>query len=81
MKYRCFFTSKADENRNFDIKYAVCEDNGCFFIESFIEGGTFSERAVIENQKESGAESVAKLLAQKAVHPLHIEEVISDMRI
>ncbi len=81
MKYRSVFTSKADKNRNFDIKYVLCEDNGCFFIESFIEGGTFFEKAVIENQSEDKAENIARLLAQKAVHPLHIEEVISDMRI
>lgn len=79
MEYKNFYRSAAENNR-FSIIYSVCEDNNGFFIESSIEGGHFCEKVFIESHNEARAEKIARLFAEKGVHPVHIEEIISDMR-
>jgi hypothetical protein len=80
MEYLAVFKVKADPDRNFDISYFVFKDENSFGIESFAEGKNFSEKVIIGNCGEEKAKSVAKFLAENGVHPLHIEDIISDMR-
>ena len=79
MKYIEFYRAKAAPNRKFEIVYAVIEEKNSFCIEAFIEGGFFSEKAFIGNCGEEKAKNIAGLLAEKGVHPVHIENIISDM--
>ena len=81
MKYKAFFKAKAEQDRNFDIKYCVCEENGSYYIESFVEGGSFSEKVFIGKCKEKAAEEIAVFFAKKGVHPVHTEDIITDMRL
>lgn len=80
MKYIAFYKAKDDPKRNFCISYAVCEDNNSFIIKSFVEDGSFSEKAFIGNCGKEKAKEIAKLFAEKGVHPIHIENIISDMK-
>ncbi len=81
MKYKAFFVAKSEPDRKFDIKYCVCEKDGSFYIESFVEGGIFSEKVLIGNSEEEKALKIAKLFAEKGVHPVHTEDIITDMRL
>ncbi len=80
MNYKSFFNAKDGPNRNFDIKYVICEENDSYHIEAFVEGGRFFEKAFIGNCGEEKATELVKLFAKKDVHPVHIEDIISDMR-
>lgn len=80
MNYKLIFKSGPHLCRNIGISYSVCEDKGCYFIESFIEGGAFYEKVCLGNCKKEKAVFLAKLFAEKGVHPLHIDDIISDMR-
>lgn len=80
MEYKAFFKSGQNLFKNFDVKYAVFEDKGSFFIESEICGGFFREISFLGNCSEEKATETVKLFAEKGVHPLHIEDIISDMR-
>ncbi len=62
------------------INYWVTESENSYYIESEICGGRFHEKVCLGNCKEDGAEKAAKLFAKKAVHPVHIEDIICDMR-
>ena len=79
MKYKTFYKSKAEPERNFEIVYCVCEDEDSFYIESYIEGGAFFQKIYIGTCCEKTAEDFARFLAEKSVHPLHIEDIISDL--
>lgn len=79
MKYIAFFKAKTEFGRNIDISYCIVEKENSFFIESFIEGGSFFEKACIGNCSEEKAEEIVKLFAEKGAHPVHIEDLISDM--
>ncbi|MBQ3236593.1 MAG: hypothetical protein IJA92_03605 [Oscillospiraceae bacterium] len=78
MIYKAFYTAKRTAERDFDIMYRICEEKGDYYIESFICGGSFCEKAFLGRCGETKAEEFAKLLAKKAVHPVHIEDIISD---
>ncbi len=80
MEYKAFFKSGQNLFRSFDVKYDVFEDCGSYYIESFVPGGNFSEIVFLGNCGEEKATETAKLFAEKGVHPLHIEDIISDMR-
>ena len=79
MKYIAFYRTKYEPERHFYISYCITEYNGSFCLESFINGGIFFEKAFIGNCGEEKAEEIAKLFAKKGVHPVHIEDIISDM--
>ena len=81
MKYTVFYEAKANQSRNFDIIYGVFKNEDSFGIESFIGGGDFYEKASLGNCGENEAIKIAKLFAEKTVHPVHIEDIISDMMI
>ena len=80
MVCKVFFKAKEEPERHFDITYCVCEEKGCYYIESFINGKSGIEKAFLGNCGEEKAVSVARLLAEKSVRPLHIEDIITDMR-
>lgn len=81
MRYIAFYWAKTEADRNFDIKYCVYEENDSFCIESFIEGGYFSEKVSLGKCGEKTAFKIAEFFAENAVHPLHIEDIITDMRL
>ena len=58
MKYIAFYKAKDDPKRNFCISYAVCEDNNSFIIKSFVEDGSFSEKAFIGNCGKEKAKEI-----------------------
>ena len=53
-------------------------ENG-FFIESEIPGSSFFCRVFLGNCGEEKAKKTAAFLAEKAVHPVHTEDIICDM--
>lgn len=80
MKYLSVYKSKKEPDRDFDITYTVAEKAGTFYIESEICGSFICETAVLGNCGEQKADELAHFLSEKAVHPLHIDDIISDMR-
>ena len=80
MKYVAFYKAKADSDRNFDINYTVFKEESSYGIESFVCGGRFHGKVCIGNCKENEAKQLALFFAKKGVHPLHIEDIISDIR-
>ena len=80
MEYIAFYSSKAETDRNFNIKYCVFKDGNSYGIESFICGGNFYEKASVGICGEKEALKIAEFFAENSVHPLHIEDIISDMR-
>ena len=80
MEYVAVYKAKADSNRNFDISYSIFKEGNSYGIESFVCGGRFHEKVCIGNFKENKVKQLALFFAEKGVHPLHIEDIISDMR-
>ena len=80
MIYKAVYKAKEEPDRNYDIIYSVTEKSGTFYIEAHVEGSVISETASLGSCGEKKAEEFAHLLAEKAVRPIHIEDIISDMR-
>ena len=80
MEYIAFYKAKTDPCRDFDIIYSVFKEGSSYGIESFVCGGRFHEKVCIGNCKENKVKQLALFFAEKGVHPLHIEDIISDMR-
>ena len=80
MMYLSVYKAKKEPDRDFDIIYTINEKDGVFYIESHIEGSYISQIATLGSCGEEKAENFAHLLAEKAVRPVHIEDIISDMR-
>ncbi len=80
MEYIAVYKTKADRKRNFEIGYRVFKEENSYGIESFICGGSFYEKAVIGNCGKEKAKKLAAFFAKKGVHPIHIEDIISDLR-
>ena len=70
--------SGLDENKS--ISYTINESDGDYYIESKIEGGNSVETAFLGNCGEEKAIALGHFLAKKAVRPVHIEDIISDLR-
>ena len=81
MKYLNVFEAKEEPGRNFDIIYCLCKEENSFCIESYIPGGSSFEKAFLGNCGEEKAEQITLFLAKNAVRPIHIENIISDMRL
>lgn len=79
MNYKAVFSAAKELNRKIDIKYYVCEDKNCFYIESFVQGGDFFEKVLAWNKNEEETTELAKLFAEKGVHPVHTADIINDM--
>ncbi len=62
------------------ISYSVIEDENCFVIETEVLGGSKKEKTLLSCCTEEKAIKTAKLFAKSEVHPLHIEDIISDLR-
>ncbi|MBQ7873859.1 MAG: hypothetical protein IJ306_01670 [Oscillospiraceae bacterium] len=80
MMYLSVYKAKHEPDRNYDIIYSVTEKSGSFYIEAHIEGSFVCETAALGSCGEKKANELAHLLAEKAVRPVHIEDIISDMR-
>jgi hypothetical protein len=74
------FKSANELGNNFSISYKVIENSGDYFIEAETEGGKYSETAFLGNCGAEKAIALGHLLAEKAVRPIHIEDIISDLR-
>ena len=80
MEYVAVYKAKADSNRNFDISYSIFKEGNYYGIESFVCGGRFCEKTFIGNSYEEKVKQLAAFFAEKGVHPVHIEDIISDIR-
>ena len=80
MEYVAVYKTKADYNRIFDISYSIFKEGSSYGIESFVCGGRFHEKVCVGNCNENEVKQLAMFFAEKGVHPLHIENIISDMR-
>ena len=60
-------------------EYRLDKTEEGFFIETEICGSSFSERVFLGNCCDEKAAEIAFLLAEKSVHPLHIEDILRDM--
>lgn len=80
MVYRAIYSAKKEKNRNYDIIYCVINDKKSYYIESYINGKGEHELAFLGNCTEEKAEALARLFAENAVRPMHIEDIISDIR-
>lgn len=78
--YKAVFKSASGIDRNISISYTIEEIEGDYYIESLLEGGVFHEKAFLGNCGFEKAEELALLLAKNGVHPVHIEDIISDLR-
>ncbi len=63
-----------------NISYSVTKEDGDFIIEAEILGGNRIQKSAICGCCEEKAVDTAKLLAKNEVHPIHIEDIISDFR-
>lgn len=79
MIYEAVFKAKSEPDRNFDIIYYLGKEENDYYIESGIAGKTDFETVFLGNCKIEKAEKIIKILAEKSVRPLHIENIISDM--
>ena len=80
MEYIAFYKDKTDPCRDFDIIYSVFKEENSYGIESFVCGGRFYEKTFIGNRYEEKVKQLAAFFAEKGVHPVHIEDIISDIR-
>lgn len=64
---------------NRSVEYRVESTENGFFIESEIDGSRFYNKVFLGNCGMEKAEKTAKFLAEKSVHPVHIEDIICDM--
>lgn len=77
---KAVFKSANELDRKCSISYTVEENNGDYYITAAVEGGNSSEKAFLGRCNQEKAEELALLFASKGVHPLHIEDIISDLR-
>ena len=77
---KAIFKSSNGLNGNKSISYAVNEKDGDYYIEAEIEGKDSAETAFLGNCGEEKAIALGHFLAEKAVRPVHIEDIISDLR-
>ena len=80
MIYEAVLKAKSEPDRNFDIIYYLGKEENDYYIESRIEGKTDFERFFLGKCNPEKAEETLKILAENSVRPLHIENIISDMR-
>lgn len=80
MVYETIFTAKDLSDGNFDITYCVINDKNSYFIESYICGSDKHESSFLGSCGKEKAKNLAHTLAEKAVRPIHIEDIISDLR-
>lgn len=80
MIYEAVFKAKSETDRNFDIVYYLGKEGSDYCIESRIEGKTDFETVFLGNCGIEKSEKAIKILAENSVRPLHIEDIISDMR-
>ena len=80
MIFETVFKAKNEAGRNFDIIYYLGKEENDYYIESRIEGKSDFETVFLGNCGIKKAEKVLKLLAENSVRPLHIEDIISDIR-
>ena len=79
MIYKAFFHAPCEYDRNYDIIYRLGIKEKCFFIESAIEGGCYENSVCLGSCSEKKAEEICILLSKNSVHPMHIEDIISDI--
>lgn len=77
--YKIVLQAKRESQRKFEISYFLLEEENSYYIESFIEGSFSSEISYLGNCKGEKAEEILHLLAEKAVRPVHLDDVISDI--
>ena len=79
MIYEGFYKAKPEPKRKYEITYCIEKDDGSYFIEAYINGGKSYSPVFIGSCDYSKAKKLVQYLAKKSVHPLHIEDIISDL--
>ena len=79
--YIACYKAKDEANRDYDISYNVIKEENCFLIECYVDGGREHCLSSIGKCSVSDAENIAKRLAAGALRPVHLEDVISDLRL
>lgn len=79
--YIACYKAKNEDGRDYDISYNVIKEENCFMIECYVDGGNEYNISSIGKCTAFAAENIAKYLAARALRPIHLEDVISDMRL
>ena len=79
--YIACYKAKNEDNRDYDISYNVIKEENCFMIECYVDGSNKYSISSIGKCTVSSAENIAKCLAAESVRPVHLEDIISDMRL
>lgn len=80
MVYRAIYSAKEENDRNYEITYCIINDTDSYYIESYINGKGKVELSFLGSCSEEKAESLVHLLAENSVRPVHIDDIISDLR-
>ncbi len=77
--YIAGFWSKEEKEREFDIHYSILEKDSILFLECRVEGGKASVTVPLKTKSTEKAEQIAAFLAERSVHPYHIEDILSEL--
>ena len=77
--YLAGFWSKEEKGREIDIHYCLLEKEADLFLECSVGGGKVSVTVPLKTKNIEKAEQIAGFLAERAVHPYHIEDILSDL--
>ena len=77
--YIAGFWSKEEKEREIDIHYCLLEKDSTLFLECSIEGSSACVTVPLNTKSVEKAEQIAAFLAERAVHPYHIEDILSEL--
>ena len=79
--YIACYKAKEEDGRDYDISYNIIKEENCFLIECYVDGGSRKSVSPIGKRSASAVEKIVEDLAANAIRPIHLEDVISDMRL
>ena len=77
--YIAGFRSKEEKERVAEIHYWVCRDAFGLSVECGVEGTSVKVSVPLKTKDPHKAEEIAAFLAEKSVHPYHLEDILSDL--
>lgn len=81
MNYISGFQAKEEKERAYDIHYWVIEEGENLYIRAAVEGSLVSDTVLIHTKEIREAEKTAFFLAENAVHPWHLKDILSDLNL
>lgn len=79
MSYISGFRAKEEKERAYDIHYWVIQEGTDLFIQASAEGAFASDMVLLPTKDIQKAEKTAAFLAEHAVHPWHLKDILSDL--